>query len=140
MQKPDVLMRVIEKLNAQIRGNAQWRQNWLETQKAKYPELSALRPELNAQESVLAPAIDAVCRTWIQTGKLPPGLHTVDAKTIGPFVWDRFFRGLLFAKYLYDGGCRINGKVEGEVLMWLLVDSWRYYGRLAWRQTPAESL
>jgi len=133
-------MRVIEKLNTQIRGNAQWRQNWLEAQKAKYPELSALKPELNAQESVLAPAIDVVCRMWIQTGKLPPGLETVDAKTIGPFVWDRFFRGLLFAKYLYDGGCRIYGKGEQEVLVWLLVDSWQYYGRLVWKQTPADYL
>src|SRR5215469_6462532 len=133
MQKSsDVLTRVIEKLNTQIKGNAQWRQSWLDAQKAKYPELSVLKPELNAQESVLAPAIDLVCQTWIKTGKLPAGLPTVDAKTIGPFVWDRFFRGLLFAKYLYDGGCRIYGKGDQEVLNWLLVDSWRYYGRLAW--------
>jgi hypothetical protein len=140
MQRPDALMRAIEKLNAQITRNAQWRQNWLEVQKAKYPDLSVLKPELSAQESVLAPAVDAVCRTWVQTGKLPPGLDTVDAETLGPFVWDRFFRGLFFAKYLHDGGCRIDGKDDGEVLMWLLVDSWRYYGRVIWRQTPTASL
>ena len=131
MQKPDVLTRAIEKLDAQIRGNAEWRQSWLRTQKAKYPDLSALKPELSAQESVLAPAIDAVCRTWVQTGKLPPGLDTIDATTLVPFVWDRFFRGLLFATYLHDGGCRIYGEGEGEVLTWLLVDSWKYYGRVA---------
>jgi len=140
MQNPDVLMRSIEKLNAQIKGNARWRQSWLKAQKAKYPEMSALKPELNAQESVLAPAVDAVCRTWVQTGKLPAGLDTVDAETLGPFVWDRFFRGLLFAVYLHDGGCQIYGKGEDEVLIWLLVDSWRYYGRLVWKQTPADSL
>jgi hypothetical protein len=140
MQSPDVLMRVIEKLNAQIKGNAQWRQNWLEAQKAKYPDLSALKPELSAQESVLAPAVDTVCRMWVQTGKLPPKLDTVDANTLGPFVWDRFFRGLLFAAYLHDGGCQIYGKSEGDVLTWLLVDSWKYYGRVVWKQTPADSL
>jgi hypothetical protein len=140
MQRPDVLMQVIEKLDEQIAGNTQWRQSWVKTQKSKYPDLSALKPELSAQESVLAPAIDAVCWTWIQTGKLPPGIGTVDAKTLGPFVWDRFSRGLLFAKYLYDGGCRIYGKSEHEVLIWLLVDSWKFFGRMAWKQTPAESL
>jgi hypothetical protein len=139
MEKPDVLMRVIQKLNTQIKGNAQRRQSWLETQKAKYPDLSALKPELSAQESVLAPAIDRVCWTWVHTGKLPQ-LGPDDAKTLGPFVWDRFFRGLLFAKYLHDGGCRIYGKGEDEVLTWVLVDSWKYYGRVAWRQTPADSL
>lgn len=136
MEKPDVLMQVIEKLNSQIRGNAQRHQSWLEYQKAKYPDLSALKPELTAQESVLAPAIDAFCRTWAQTGELPQ-LRPEDANTLGPFVWDRFFRGLLFAKYLHDGGCRIYNKGERDVLTWLLIDSWVYYGRLAWRQTPA---
>ena len=133
-------MQVIEKLDAQIKGNAAWRQGWIKAQKAKYPDLSVLKPELSAQESVLAPAVDAVCRTWVQTRKLPPGLDTVDAETLGPFVWDRFFRGLLFATYLHDGGCRIYGKSEHEVLLWLLVDSWKYYGRIAWRQTPTDSL
>ncbi len=139
METKDVLAGVIEKLDVLIKSNVPKRQEWLEIQKKKHQDLLFSKTELILKESALASAIDAVCLAWVNTGQLPQ-LQIEDREKFVPFVWDRFFRALLFARWMHDGGCQIYNKTEKEVLVWLLNDFWKYYGRMAWRETPASSL
>jgi hypothetical protein len=139
MENKDVLPVVIEKLDALIMVCVPRRQNWLEIQKKKHHDLLFLKAELISKEAQIASAIDAVCLAWVKTGQLPQ-LQIDDAEKFVPFVWDRFYRAYLFARWLHDGGCQIYNKGEKEVLIWLLNDHWKFYGRMAWRETSADSL
>jgi hypothetical protein len=139
MENKDVLAGAIAKLNALIMSSVPQRQRWLEIQKKKHHDLLFLKSELIVKEAQLASAIDAVCLEWVNTGQLPK-LQIEDAEKFVPFVWDRFYRALLFARWMHDGGCQIYDKKESEVLAWILTDFWKFYGRMAWRESSAGSL
>jgi hypothetical protein len=135
----NVLAGVVEKLQAQVTQDAPQRQEWIKILIKRRHNLTTLKTQQISDELRFASVIDANCLEWAQSGQLPQ-LKIPDAQQYILFVWERFCRACLFAQWLQASGCQIFDKSEQEVLAWLLTDFWKFYGRMAWRATPANSL
>ena len=81
-----------------------------------------------AKEPAIRDAISESCREWIGSRPFP---RMNDEQAM--FVFDRFRYAHAFAVWLIEGGMICNERNTGDLLTWLLIDSWEQVCLAQWK-------
>jgi len=126
----DVLLRVCDRIHAEVRLGAEGR--------AKAHEMNKLAPSRTESDEwrraqILAEGqhrqqIDAACRNWAHN----KGCAMMQPE-IAALASDRLLCIAPFASDLHSAGFRVHDKSENDLMQWFLLEYWLYFGVAVWR-------